>query len=313
MSEPTQVENLHKRVGVDGQGFGNPRQGSVVERLSKYGIQVMPSAIQRRSVLQRQQETTERFGSREAPERTSVSTAMRKKHLKELLLTDKSHTGFGSVFCSPKNSRAPCETEDAGWALYPTEHAWMLSAVDGNYDTLLEFLAEDPYLLTRRDFVSGYTVLHWLAKKGRDESLLNLLSYAQSLHLDVNVNVRGSGGLTPLHLASMHGHYMVIKLLVGAFGANIDAMDYSGKRAWQYLKGDTPIEIKKLLGTWDDDHLHIFTRNAKKHNSVDQIEPVNHEEIDALDSPFERTKSRSSWRFGSVRKMLKSLSSGNVE
>uniref|UniRef100_A0A8C6SKY7 Uncharacterized protein n=1 Tax=Neogobius melanostomus TaxID=47308 RepID=A0A8C6SKY7_9GOBI len=82
-----------------------------------------------------------------------------------------------------------------------------------------------------RDFISGYTVLHWLAKNGQDETLFKLLSYAQTLDLHVNVNVRGSGGLTPLHLASMHGQYMVIKLLVGAFGANVDTMDYNGKRA----------------------------------------------------------------------------------
>lgn len=313
MSEPTEDSNERKRVGVEGQGCENPRQGSVVERLSKYGIQVMPSAFQRRTALQRQQET-ERFGPREAPERASISTAMRKKHLKELLLTNKSHSGFSSVLSAQTPSGAS-EAPDAGWALYQMEHAWMLSAVDGNYDTLLEFISEDPYLLTRRDCISGYTVLHWLAKKGHDENLLKLLSYAQSLDLKVNVNVRGSGGLTPLHLASMHGHYMVIKLLVGAFGANVDAMDYSGKRAWQYLKGDAPPEMKELLGTWDDDHFHSCTKNINKNNSTEILEPMTwDEESDVPDSPFERTnKSRSSWRFGSVRKLLKSLSSGNVE
>lgn len=314
MSEPSEDANERKRVGVD-QGCENRKQGSVVERLSKYGIQVMPSVLQRGTVLKRQQETTERFAPREAPERTSVSTAMRKKHLKQLLLTNKSHSGFSSVLSFQTTSGASCEIQDAGWALYPMEHAWMLSAVDGNYDTLFEFISEDPYLLTRKDFISGYTVLHWLAKKGRDESLLKLLSYAQTLHLDVNVNVRGSGGFTPLHLASMHGHYMVIKLLVGAFGANVDAMDYSGKRAWQYLKGDAPLEIKELLGTWDDDHFYSCTKNMNKNNNCAEVfEPVTwDEEIDAQDSPFKRTKSRSSRRFGSVRKLLKSLSSGNVE
>lgn len=309
MYEDNGDTNVRRRVSVDGQSCETPRQGSVVERLSKYGIQVMPSAAQRRTALKRQQETDERSASahEEAPERASITTAMRKKYLKELLLTNKSHSGFSSVLSSQTNREASCEVQDAGWALSPTEHAWMLAAVEGNYDTLQEFLSEDPYLLTRRDFISGYTVLHWLAKRGQDECLLKLLSYAQTQDLHVNVNVRGSGGLTPLHLASMTGQYMVIKLLVGAFGANVDAMDYNGKRAWQYLKGDAPVEIRELLGTWDDEHWYSCTNNVNKNNNCTVLlEQITSDAVDGdaeEGRSFERT-SRSSLIFGSVRKLL---------
>lgn len=311
MYDGTRDANMRHRVSMgQGQGTETPRQGSVVDRLSKYGIQVMPSASQRRTVLQRQQETESSASApREAPDRASITTAMRKKYLKDLLLTNKSHSGFSSVLSAQSSRETSCEQEDAGWALYPMEHAWMLSAVEGNYDTLLEFISEDPYLLTRRDFISGYSVLHWLAKKGRDETLLKLLSYAQSLDLRVNVNIRGSGGLTPLHLASMHSHYMVVKLLVGAFGANVDAMDYNGKRAWQYLKGDAPPEMKELLGMWDDEHWNCGCKNVNKNNNTAEIlEPqTDCEEVgDAQErNPFERTKRN--WRFGSIRKMLQSF------
>lgn len=296
------------------KGSETPRQGSVVDRLSRYGIQVMPSAAQRRSVLLRQHEAPDCTAPapKEAPERASITTAMRRKYLKELLLTDKSHRGFSSVLSQP-SEEAPCEAqpEDAGWALYPMEHAWMLSAVEGNFDTLLEFISEDPYLLTRRDFISGYTVLHWLAKRGQDETLLKLLSFAQKVNVQVNVNVRGSGGLTPLHLASMHGHYMVIKLLVGAFGANVDAMDYNGKRAWQYLKGDAPQEMKELLGMWDDEHWSSSTKNSNRNNNcTDVMETGTRGEVESEaqeSGAFERTKSRRSWRFGSVRKLLQTF------
>lgn len=280
----------------------------------------MPGASQRRTVLQRQHET-ERCASahKEVPERASITTAMRKKYLKELLLTDKTHSGFSSVLSSQTTRETSFEAQDPRCALYPMEHAWMLAAVEGNYDTLLDFVSEDPYLLTRRDFISGYTVLHWLAKKGQDESLLKILSYAQTLDLHVNVNVRGSGGLTPLHLASMHGQYMVIKLLVGAFGASVDAMDYNGKRAWQYLKGDAPVEMKELLGTWDDDHWYSCTKNVNKNNNCTEIlEPVSCDELDGdaeEGKPFERTKTTSSWRFGSFRKLFQSFTffPGNSE
>lgn len=293
------------------------RQGSVVERLSRYGMQVMPSAFQRRSRLQRQQEVTDSSGAlqREASERGSLTPAMRKKYLKELLLSNPSHSGLSSVLSSQSFSVSSSE-QDADWALYPMEHAWMLSAVEGNYDTILEFISVDPHLLTRRDFISGYSVLHWLSKRGQDETLLKLLRYAEGAGIPVNVNVRGSGGLTPLHVASIHRQYMVIKLLVGAYGANVDAMDYNGRRPWQYLPGDAPLEMKELLGTWDEEHSCGGAQNVNKNannNSTGAVSVNAHDEeddegTDEVDSTFDRTKRAGSWRFRSLKKLLPSFS-----
>ncbi|XP_033992160.1 ankyrin repeat domain-containing protein SOWAHD [Trematomus bernacchii] len=299
---------------TDTHGSRRSRQGSVVERLSRYGMQVMPSAFQRRSRLQRQLEVTDSCEpgahQREAPERSSLTPAMRKKYLKELLLSNPSHSGLSSVL---SQTYSVCSEQDAAdWALYLMEHAWMLSAVEGNYETLLEFISEDPYLLTRRDFISGYSVLHWLAKRGQDEILLKLLRFAQDAGIPVNVNVRGSGGLTPLHVASQHRHFMVIKLLVGAFSANVDAMDYNGKRAWQYLPGDAPPEMKELLGTWDDEHgcggcAQNVNNNSAGAMNLTAYDEVDHGETDDMHS-FDRTKRGGSWGFGSLRKLLPSFS-----
>ncbi|XP_026213803.1 ankyrin repeat domain-containing protein SOWAHD [Anabas testudineus] len=308
-SEPAVTE-------TDAPGGRAPRQGTVVERLSRYGIQVMPSATQRRSRLQRQQEFTEGSGAlqRETQERGSLTPAMRKRYLKELLLRNPSHSAFSSVLSSQTVGASP--EQDSDWVLYPMEHAWMLCAVEGNYETILEFISEDPHLLTRRDFISGYSVLHWLAKRGQDESLIKLLRYAESAGIPVNVNLRGSGGLTPLHVASMHSQYMVIKLLVGAFGANVDAMDYNGKRAWQYLKGDAPVEMKELLGAWDDEHScgcaqSDVNRNVNN-NSAGAMNLASCDEVDDGRTEvnfFNRTKrSGSSWGFGSLRKLLPTFS-----
>lgn len=305
---------------TDAHGSGRSKQGTVVERLSRYGMQVMPSAFQRRSRLQRQHEVTDSSapgGSeyREPPERVSITPAMRKKYLKELLLSNPSHSGFSSVL---SHTPSVSSEQDASWALYPMEHAWMLSAVEGSYETILDFISEDPHLLTRRDFISGYSVLHWLAKRGQDETLLKLLRYAESAGIPVNVNVRGSGGLTPLHVASMHRQYMVVKLLVGAFSANVDAMDYNGKRPWQYLQGDAPLEMKELLGTWDDEHscacapLNV-NRNVNNNSAgagamnsaaYDEVDHGGTDEVDSCD----RTKRAGGWRLGSLRKLLPSFS-----
>nr|XP_057932592.1 ankyrin repeat domain-containing protein SOWAHD [Doryrhamphus excisus] len=262
------------------------RQAPVTERLSRYGMPVTVGAPQRRSRLLQRRQEDKKGGAAAGRDRASITAPLR-----------------GGL-----TSSAPTGEQDHPWALYPMEHAWMLSAVEGNYDTLLEFVSEDPLLLARRDFISGYSVLHWLAKRGKDDTLLQLLHHAEKVGgARVSVDVRGSGGLTPLHVASMHAHYAVVKLLVGAFGANVDAMDYSGRRAWQYLRSDAPVEMKELLGMWDDEHAGGGASNANKNsNNSSVVEAAACEEVDGLHdqvSSFDWTRGGSR-RFGSLRRIF---------
>lgn len=312
-----QSDSHHHRGGL-------VRQGSVVERLSKYGMRVMPSAFRRG-----QRKVTEAPAPgglrREDPERVSQTPAMRKKYLKELLLSQPSHSGFSCVFSTQSSfssgSIVSPEQGDSSWALNPMEHAWMLAAAaEGNYENLLGFISAEPHLLSKRDFISGYSVWHWLAKRGDDESMLKLLRYAERAGIPVDVNVRGSGGLTPLHVASMHRRYAVVKMLVGAFGANVDAMDYSGRRAWQYLAEDAPLEMKELLGTWDDEHRGGCALNSNSNNSSSGGggggggSLAGSMDFDAGDEPdhgqthhvnlFEPAERASNWMFSSLRKLL---------
>jgi hypothetical protein len=80
-----------------------------------------------------------------------------------------------------------------------------------------------------------------------------LVSFANKHQLPVNINARTSGGYTALHLAAMHGHVEVVKLLVGAYDADVDIRDYSGKKASQYLSHSIAEEIKNLVGALDED------------------------------------------------------------
>lgn len=276
------------------------------------------SAAARRSRFQRQQEASETKTWAEVQEKGSITPAMRKRYLKDLFLNYNSHSGLSTLLSLKSASESSRDCKDAPsqgadessafWVLDPTEHAWMLSVVDGNYDTITEFLKEDPSLLTRKDFVSGYTALHWLAKKGKHETLLKLLKDAERKGNPVNVNIKGSGGLTPLHVAAMHSQYMVIKILVGAFSASVDAMDYNGKRAWQYLKENSPPEMKELLGAWDEHHIS-WQLNANNNNaSCTEEAPTGECQKDTyrLD-PVTRT---GLWRFGSFRKFFSPFFSG---
>uniref|UniRef100_A0A3Q3JJV9 SOWAHA-C winged helix-turn-helix domain-containing protein n=1 Tax=Monopterus albus TaxID=43700 RepID=A0A3Q3JJV9_MONAL len=124
----------------------------------------------------------------------------------------------------------------ASVTLDPLEHEWMLCASDGLWERLQSLLAVEPSLVTKRDFVTGFTCLHWAAKQGKAELLSQLLAFAKENTIPVNVNVRSSAGYTPLHLAAMHGHTQVgWYWLVIYWEADPEARDYSGKRAIQYL------------------------------------------------------------------------------
>ncbi|XP_074839324.1 ankyrin repeat domain-containing protein SOWAHC [Carettochelys insculpta] len=148
------------------------------------------------------------------------------------------------------------EEESAGGssvALDPLEHAWMLSAAEGRWESLEGLLSCEPGLLSKRDFVTGFTCLHWAAKHGRQELLAMLVNFAHKHQLPVNINARTSGGYTALHLAAMHGHLEVVKLLVGAYDADVDVRDYSGRKASQYLSQSTTEEMRSLVGALQEE------------------------------------------------------------
>ncbi|KAM6427328.1 ankyrin repeat domain-containing protein SOWAHD isoform 1-T2 [Liasis olivaceus] len=144
--------------------------------------------------------------------------------------------------------------EELSLALDPLEHEWMLTVAQGDAESILNLLAKEPSLLSRRDFVTGFTVFHWLAKHGRHEDLIQVMAFAEKNGYPTNVDVlTASGRLTPLHLAALQGHEMIIKILVGAYGANINLRDHNGRKAWQYLKANAPRELKELLGATEED------------------------------------------------------------
>ncbi|XP_062288272.1 ankyrin repeat domain-containing protein SOWAHC [Scomber scombrus] len=123
----------------------------------------------------------------------------------------------------------------ASVTLDPLEHEWMLCASEGLWESLQPLLAVEPSLVAKRDFVTGLTCLHWAAKQGKAELLSQLLVFAKENAVPVNVNIRSSAGYTPLHLAAMHGHTQVVRVLLSDWEADPEARDYSGRRAIQYL------------------------------------------------------------------------------
>ncbi|KAG1927632.1 ankyrin repeat domain-containing protein SOWAHC [Pimephales promelas] len=46
------------------------------------------------------------------------------------------------------------------------EHNWFVKAASGSWTEIYALLREDPNLLSKRDFLSGFTVVHWIVKHG---------------------------------------------------------------------------------------------------------------------------------------------------
>ncbi|KAI5108751.1 ankyrin repeat domain-containing protein SOWAHC [Silurus meridionalis] len=143
---------------------------------------------------------------------------------------------------------ARAEDEVAAATLDPTEHEWMLRACDGEWDSLHRLLKSEPSLVRKKDFVTGFTCMHWAAKQGRHELLAQIVNFARQSGVELDVNARSGAGYTPLHMAAMHNHVEVIKLLVGACDADVEARDYSGKKPSQYLRADVARDVLDIAG-----------------------------------------------------------------
>ncbi|XP_004681491.1 PREDICTED: ankyrin repeat domain-containing protein SOWAHB [Condylura cristata] len=127
------------------------------------------------------------------------------------------------------------------------EHEWIVTLASGSWVQALRLFCQDPQLALHRDFLTGFTALHWIAKHGNLVALQNLVAGAQRAGIALDVNVKSSCGYTPLHLAAIHGHQGVIKLLVQRLASQVNIRDHSGKKPWQYLTSNTSGEIWQLL------------------------------------------------------------------
>uniref|UniRef100_A0A3Q2CL69 SOWAHA-C winged helix-turn-helix domain-containing protein n=1 Tax=Cyprinodon variegatus TaxID=28743 RepID=A0A3Q2CL69_CYPVA len=126
------------------------------------------------------------------------------------------------------------------------EHAWMVKGAAGAWPDIYTLFRDDASLLNKQDFISGFTVLHWIAKHG-DHRVLNTLYGVEQKGLTFDIDAKSMGGQTPLHIAAIHGHKNIIRLLVKKFGANVKLRDMAGKKPWQYLSDRSP-DILQLLG-----------------------------------------------------------------
>jgi len=132
--------------------------------------------------------------------------------------------------------------------LEPSEHEWLVKSAAGQWSLVYGLLLQDNQLVEKRDFMSGFTALHWAAKSGNSDILAKMIRVSRERGADVDVNARSHGGYTPLHIAALHDQEYVLGMLAGEFKADVRLRDNCGKRAYHYLHGGITGRVRELLG-----------------------------------------------------------------
>ncbi|XP_047661834.1 ankyrin repeat domain-containing protein SOWAHA-like [Tachysurus fulvidraco] len=128
------------------------------------------------------------------------------------------------------------------------EHDWMVTSASGRWSLFYGLLLKDAQLAEKKDFISGFTALHWAAKCGHSEMLCKIIDLSRETGKGVDINSKSYAGYTPLHIAAIHGHEYIIGILVNEYGASCDIRDNSGKKPHHYLDKAASHSIQELLG-----------------------------------------------------------------
>uniref|UniRef100_A0A3P8TIZ4 Sosondowah ankyrin repeat domain family member A n=1 Tax=Amphiprion percula TaxID=161767 RepID=A0A3P8TIZ4_AMPPE len=143
----------------------------------------------------------------------------------------------------PKESRIP-----SGVPLDQSEHEWLVKCAAGHWSQVYGLLLRDNQLAEKRDFMSGFTALHWAAKCGNSHMLVKIIDLSKQGGVDIDINVKAHGGYTPLHIAALHDQEYIMAMLVGEYGADVSVRDNCGKKAYHYLHKGIARSVREMLG-----------------------------------------------------------------
>ncbi|KAM4732787.1 ankyrin repeat domain-containing protein SOWAHA [Anableps anableps] len=175
---------------------------------------------------------------------------------------------LGSPLVRPQNKTLR-QADDAKYTesvpLEPIAHEWLVKCAAGLWGQIYALLLQDTRLAQRKDFMSGFTALHWAAKDGSCDIIHKLMDVSSKRGTYVNVNSKAHGGYTPLHIAAMHGHCEVMVALVQRYGASVNERDNDGKKALHYLSKGASAEVRALLGGLQQSEEKMEGEEYKEH------------------------------------------------
>ncbi|XP_073412858.1 ankyrin repeat domain-containing protein SOWAHA [Dendrobates tinctorius] len=156
--------------------------------------------------------------------------------------------------------------------LEPSDHEWLVNSTNGRWNhKLLGLIMIDGDLAGKRDFISGFTALHWAAKSGNTEMVKLLFDHCRKSGSNLNVNAKSFGGYTPLHIAAIHQCKDVIIMLTRDYKANVNIRDNSGRKPYHYLKKSSPVQLRFILhdpAASNVEHAIPLKRNSKVATSI---------------------------------------------
>uniref|UniRef100_A0A3P8WH11 Sosondowah ankyrin repeat domain family member A n=1 Tax=Cynoglossus semilaevis TaxID=244447 RepID=A0A3P8WH11_CYNSE len=128
------------------------------------------------------------------------------------------------------------------------EHQWLVTCAAGHWSQVYGLLLRDSQLADKKDFMSGFTALHWAAKCGNSGMLVKIIDMSRRGGVEVDVNARTHGGYTPLHIAALHDQEYIMAMLVAEYNANVNIRDNCGKKAYHYLHKGISKTLREMLG-----------------------------------------------------------------
>lgn len=112
----------------------------------------------------------------------------------------------------------------------PLKKQWVLASSQCDYQQMLSLLKQDPELCSYKDYIYGYTALHWAAKFNKPE-IIKLIAG----NYKVNPNIKSSNGSTALHVAAQFKNKEIMDQLIYHYKADQDIRDNYGRKACQLL------------------------------------------------------------------------------
>ncbi|KAM4546668.1 ankyrin repeat domain-containing protein SOWAHA [Fundulus diaphanus] len=150
-----------------------------------------------------------------------------------------------------RSSKVPEEPKDSRVSsvvpLEEAEHDWLVKCAAGHWSQVYGLLLGDCQLAEKKDFISGFTVLHWVAKCGNSKMLIKVMELSREGKVDVDINAKSHGGYTPLHIAALHDQEYIMAMLVGEFRADVSIRDNCGNRAYHYLHKGISKTVREML------------------------------------------------------------------
>lgn len=169
---------------------------------------------------------------------------------------------------STKTSEEPARNPSVV-PLDQSEHQWLVKCATGHWSQVHGLLMQDSQLAEKKDFMSGFTALHWAAKCGNGNMLVTIIDLAKQGGVDFDINSRAHGGYTPLHIAALHNQAYIMTMLVSEYGADTRIRDNCGKRAYHYLHKDVAASVREMLGQPKVQQVQIQDRILHEREELD--------------------------------------------